>query len=69
MLYIEIPNHGTNKFNASYSYGGIALLYQTIAYNFDLKLDGYIIVDFSAFKKVINKLGGVEIELTEAEAN
>ena len=68
-MYIEIPNHGTNKFNASYSYGGIALLYQTIAYNFDLKLDGYIIVDFSAFKKVINKLGGVEIELTEAEAN
>ena len=68
-MYIEIPNHGTNKFNAAYSYGGVSLLYQTIAYNFDLKLDGYVLVDFSAFKHVIKKLGGVNIELTEAEAN
>lgn len=68
-MYIDIPNHGKSKFNAAYSYGGVALLYQTIAYNFDLKLDGYVLVDFSAFKKVINKLGGVDITLTEAEAN
>ena len=68
-MYVDIPNHGRDKFNASYSYGGIPLLYQTIAYNFDLKIDGYILVDFAAFKKVINKLGGVKIELTQAEAN
>lgn len=68
-MYVEIPNHGKNKFNASYSYGGVPLLYQTIAYNFDLKIDGYVLVDFAAFIKVINSLGGVNIELTEAEAN
>lgn len=68
-MYIEIPNHGKNKFNAAYSYGGISLLYQTIAYNFDLKIDGYVLVDFAAFTKVIKSLGGVKIELTEEEAN
>lgn len=68
-MYVEIPNHGKNKFNAAYSYGGISLLYQTIAYNFDLKIDGYVLVDFAAFTKVIKSLGGVKIELTEAEAN
>ena len=68
-MYIDIPNHGKSKFNSAYSYGGISLLYQTIAYNFDLKLDGYVLVDFGAFKKVINKIGGVDVELTEAEAN
>lgn len=68
-MYVEIPNHGKNKFNASYSYGGVPLLYQTIAYNFDLKIDGYVLVDFAAFIKVIKSLGGVNIELTEAEAN
>lgn len=68
-MYIDIPNHGKNKFNAAYSYGGVELLYQTIAYNFDLKLDGYVLVDFGAFKHVIKKLGGVKIELTQAEAD
>lgn len=68
-MYVDIPNHGKNKFNAAYSYGGIPLLYQTIAYNFDLKIDGYVLVDFAAFTKVIKSLGGVKIELTEAEAN
>ena len=68
-MYIDIPNHGKDKFNAAYSYGGISLLYQTIAYNFDLHLDGYIIVDFAAFKEVVRKLGGVKVNLTDAEAN
>lgn len=68
-MYIDIPNHGKAKFNAAYSYGGIELLYKTIAYNFDLKLDGYALVDFAAFKQVVKEIGGVDIELTEAEAN
>lgn len=66
-LYILIPGHGENRFNAAYSYGGISLLYQTIAQNFGIKVDGYAIVDFAAFKEVINTIGGVEIELTDAE--
>lgn len=68
-MYVDIPNHGKAKFNAAYSYGGVKLLYQTIAYNFDLQLDGYVLVDFAAFLKVIKKIGGVEVTLTEAEAN
>ncbi|SFR93483.1 LCP family protein [Anaeromicropila populeti] len=66
-LYITIPSYGENRFNAAYSFGGVSLVYQTIADNFDLKLDGYVVVDFEAFKKVINIIGGVEIELTDAE--
>ena len=68
-MYIDIPNHGKDKFNAAYSYGGISLLYQTIAYNFDIQLDGYVLVDFAAFQKVIRKLGGVDVKLTDAEAD
>lgn len=66
-MWVEIPGHGTHKFNAAYSYGGVSLLYQTIAANFGLKLDGYAVVDFAAFKEVIDAMGGVEIELTQAE--
>lgn len=67
-MYIDIPGYGKNRFNAAYNFGGVALLNETIATNFDVRLDGYIVVDFKAFRDVINKIGGVEIELTELEA-
>ena len=68
-MYVTIPGHENAKFNAAYSYGGISLLYQTIAENFGIKLDGYVVVDFAAFKDVINAIGGVKVEITEEECN
>lgn len=66
-MYIEIPGKGKHKFNSAYSSGGVELLYKTILQHFGIKVDGYVVVDFAAFKKVINTLGGVNINLTEAE--
>lgn len=68
-MYIDIPGHPKNRFNAAYKFGGVSLLNETIAQNFGVRLDGYIVVDFQAFQDVIDKLGGVEITLTEKEAN
>lgn len=66
-MWVEIPGYGNHKFNAAYSYGGVSLLYRTIAVNFGLKLDGYAVVDFKAFQEVIDAMDGVEIELTREE--
>ena len=65
---VYIPEYGNHKFNAAYAFGGPELLYKTIAYNFGVSLDGYAEVDFDAFRQIINKIGGVEIEITEGEA-
>lgn len=67
-LVVEIPGHGKNKLNAANSFGGVELLYKTIATNFNIELDGYVEVGFTAFEKIVNKVGGVEVELTESEA-
>ena len=67
-MYVEIPGYGGNKLNAAYSFGGIKLLYKTIAENFGIRMDGYAEVNFDAFVNVIDKLGGVEVTLTESEA-
>lgn len=67
-MYVEIPGHGHNKLNSAYAYGGVELLYQTIAENFNIKIDNYCVVDFRTFEKVINKVGGIEISLEEKEA-
>lgn len=67
-MYIDVPGYGYHKFNAAYSYGGVQLEYETIAENFGIKLDGYVEVDMEAFRQVVDLLGGVPMELTEAEA-
>ena len=68
-MYIDVPGYGSHKFNAAYSYGGVQLVYKTIAENFGIKLDGYVEVDMAAFRDVVDLLGGVEMDLTEAEAD
>lgn len=55
------------KLNSAWNYGGVKNLYKTIATNFNIKLDGYVMVGFDAFEKVINAVGGVEVELTDTE--
>lgn len=67
-MYINIPGRGMHKFNAAYAYGGVQLEYETIAENFGIKLDGYVEVDMEAFREVVDLIGGVPMELTEAEA-
>ena len=67
-MYIDVPGYGYHKFNAAYAYGGVQLVYETIAENFGIKLDGYVEVDMEAFRAVVDLLGGVQMNLTEAEA-
>lgn len=68
-MYVDIPGYGGNKLNAAYSFGGIQLLYKTLAQNFGIKMDGYVEVNFDAFVNVIDELGGVEVNLTKSEAD
>lgn len=68
-MYVQIPGYSDNRINAAYAFGGMALLDETIKQNFDIDIDGNIEVDFSGFEQVINILGGVDIELSQAEVN
>lgn len=36
---------------------------------YKIKIDNYVIVNFTSFEKIIDNLGGVELELTRAEIN
>lgn len=67
--YVAIPGKSPNKLNAPYAGGGASLLNQTLALNFGVHVDGNVMVDFEGFKGVIDLLGGVDIKLTEREAN
>lgn len=68
-IYVQIPGYADNKLNAAYHNGGGVLLTDTIEQNFGIEIDGYIRVDFSKFEAIVDKLGGVDIELTSEEAH
>ncbi len=67
--YVSIPGFNNNKLNAAYQFRGFSLLNETLAVNFGVHVDANVEVDFGAFKKIIDLLGGVDIELTQGEAS
>ncbi|MDE5738464.1 MAG: LCP family protein, partial [Oscillospiraceae bacterium] len=66
--YVEIPNHGNDKLNAAYSFGGAELLMDTLELNYHISIDDYLCVSFMGFAKIIDAFGGVEIDVSDAEA-
>lgn len=67
-MYVKIPGYKNNRINASYTYGGMTLLNETLKENFGIHVDGNVEVDFGHFEDIIDLLGGVTIDLTGAEA-
>ncbi len=66
-IYLQIPGKKDNRINASYAYGGADLLMDTIKQNFKIEIDRYVLVDFGAFKDVVDEVGGITLDLTEEE--
>ncbi len=67
--HLYIPGEREAKVNAAYAWGGANLLIQTIEHNFGIKIDDYATVDFEMFTALVDGLGGVEVEVTEDEAD
>lgn len=67
--YVQIPGYQPQKLNHAYAFGGMSLLNETLRINYGVIVDGNVEVDFSGFKGLIDMLGGVDIDLTQAEAN
>ena len=67
-MYVFIPNRQWARLNVAYAYGGPQLLFDTLKQNFNVDVDLYVRVNFMYFRKIVNHVGGVDIELSEAEA-
>lgn len=80
-MYIKLPNYkghicGHNKINTCYALGyawgdtkgAMEMLDKLMLEQFGVNVDYNVEVDFNAFQEVINALGGIEVELSEAEA-
>lgn len=63
--YVAIPNHGQNKINAAFFFGGLELLRKTIKQNFDIDLHHYAIVNFDGFVHIVDTIApkGLEVDI------
>ncbi|MCM2578173.1 LCP family protein [Streptomyces meridianus] len=59
------PAAERTMFNESYRIGGPACTVKTVEALSGIRMDHYVEVDFTGFKKLIDRLGGVEIETKE----
>ncbi|WP_165866163.1 LCP family protein [Lucifera butyrica] len=60
---VKIPGNGWNKIGHAYAYGGPALAEQTVANLLGIPIHYYFEVNMDGFKKVIDALGGVDINV------
>ena len=58
---VRVPGRGYNKVNLIYPVAGPQALVQTLSALLDIPIDGYVRVDFEAFVRVVDALGGVEV--------
>lgn len=65
--YVNIPDLGYKKINAAYFNGGYSLALTTINKNFDLDCTEYVTVNFEAVVKVVDMLGGIELDIQPEE--
>src|SRR5689334_1275616 len=62
-LKVHIPGHGTDKLNASYSYGGPTLTVKTIKDYLGIDINHVININFGGFRDVVNAIGCVYIDV------
>ena len=65
--WVPIEGHGHNKLNACTVFGGPQLLMDTVNEQFGLKIDDYVLINITGLAEVIDILGGLDLDVTEAE--
>ena len=60
---VKIKGHGFDKVNAAYAYGKEKLSQDTVESLLGVNIDHYIIINTKSFKKIIDAIGGIDIDV------
>jgi len=62
-LRVNVPGHGFDKINSAFQIGGASLAIRTVRDFTGVEVNHVVVVDFDAFTKVIDKVGGVTVDV------
>lgn len=65
--YLNLSNDTYNKANSAYAKGGPEMAINMLNMNLDLSITDYVTIGFGGLIKVIDELGGIEIDVKEKE--
>jgi len=63
--WVDVPGHGEAKINAAFSYGGPSLMIATVEQLTGVRVDHFMLTDFTSFTALTDALGGVQIRVPE----
>lgn len=65
--YVKITEDYSNRLNTAFPKGGAPLVFDTINNNFGIPLDKYAHVDFFSFMKLVDGVGGIDLDVSSDE--
>jgi len=65
-LYVYMPGYNQERINAAQFKGGFDLTAATFEYNFGVRPDYYILLEFSGFESIINMMGGINVAVAQS---
>lgn len=68
-IYCDIPGYYADRLNSAYAKGGPEVLMDTLQKNFGVIVDRYVLVNFYSFIDVVEAIGGIEADVTQAHIN
>lgn len=66
---VPIEDHDWNRLNTAYAFGGAGLAINTMNDLFGLDLQSFVVIDLTGAAEFIDKIGGVDVNLTQAEVD
>lgn len=58
-----------DKTNHAYAWGGAEKLVEVVSDNYKIRIDHYAVIDFESFVTAVDEIGGVHVNVTQAEAD
>jgi LCP family protein required for cell wall assembly len=65
-LYVYLPGYYQERINTAQFKGGFNLTAATFEYNFGVRPDYYVMLDFSGFESIISMMGGIDVNVAQA---
>ena len=60
---VQITDHGWQKINHAYAYGGVELLENTLVNYLGVPVQYYVIVNFKSFPQLVDSIGGITVNV------
>ncbi|MCQ2437473.1 MAG: LCP family protein [Clostridia bacterium] len=66
-VLVDLEGHGSCKLNAAYAFGGAPMAMRAVNQTYRTNVVRYIVVDFTVLVRIVDAIGGIDIDITEAE--